>query len=146
MAEVLSVIAILVSLATFFWTVASNAESRRAAAVSANTDLIIEIEGRVGRLPDLLRFHGINDPREELKKHGLTPEEFAYLVNSFTVGGTFYRNSPRPESILASGSYRSAMCLSPATQKAWPLVRVLIAPTAYRDALDNIFRDHGVNI
>jgi hypothetical protein len=141
MSLILSVIALIISVITAAWSIFSFFHQRHMEAVSSNTDLIVEIESRIGDVAEFLRFHGIENPKEELEKHALTPKEFAYLVNSFTVAGTFYRTTPFPQDILKKGSYRRTMCDAPATQRAWPLIRGFLADTPYRTALDEIFSD-----
>ncbi|MDH6356352.1 hypothetical protein [Parabacteroides sp. PF5-9] len=134
----LSIIACVLSIASLSWNIILYIKQSHSAAISTNTKLIVGIEGRLGQIPELLRFHGIDNPEEILKQHGITSEEFAYLVNSFTVAGTFYRTTPTPNDILKEGSYRWVMCKSPSTQKAWPLVRIMLADSPYRKALDEL--------
>lgn len=46
---------------------------------------------------------------------------------------------PEAEAGIADGSYRHEMCRSPATRRAWPLLRRMITSSPYRDRLDQIF-------
>ena len=104
---------------------------------------MMEIESRIGQYPNLLRFHGIGNPKEYLASLDIDSHEFAYLVNSFTAGALYY-NTVRPslkDKILAPGSYRWIMCKSPAVKKAWPAIKVLLAVGEYRDRLDSLINE-----
>ena len=69
------------------------------------------------------------------KNHGI----LLHLLNNFTLGGTYYRTSPQPELAFMPGSYRDEMCRSPATRRAWPLLKRMIMPSPYRNHLDELF-------
>lgn len=136
----LSGVAVMVSITSLIWTAISARSQRQNTAVVTNHTNIIRVEAQIAKVPSLLRFHGIMDPEMELKQHGISAEEFVYLLNSFTVAGTFYRTAPRAKTkLLAKGSYRYNMCRSPATRRAWPLLRSFINKGPYRDHLDEIF-------
>lgn len=109
-------------------------------AFVSNENHIIEIESRIGIYPELLRFHGIDNPKEFLDQHGITANEFAYLVNSFTAGSLYYNmaNNEKKDSILKPNSYRWIMCKSPSVKKAWPAIKILLASSEYRDKLEKI--------
>lgn len=109
-------------------------------ALLSNENHIIEIESRTAQYPEFLRFHGIENPKEFLAQHGITPPEFAYLLNSFTAGSLFYNtaNKNKRDIILRPNSYRWIMCKSPSVKKAWPAIKILLAPGEYRDKLETI--------
>lgn len=109
-------------------------------AFISNENHMIEIESRIGQNPELLRFHGIEDPDAFLKECDLTPAEFAYLLNSFTTGSIFYNTAidEKKKTILKPNSYRWIMCKSEATKKAWPAVKMLLVENEYRDELERI--------
>ena len=104
-----------------------------------NHNALVSVEARLADVPSALRFHGI-DP-SDLSKHGLTDGEFAYSVNSFSVGGTYYRTAPKPEWMLRPGTYYHEMCRAEATRRAWPLLRRMLQPSPYRERLDSVFKE-----
>src|SRR5689334_4350053 len=107
---VLSVIAVIISLSSFAYTIYSGRKHERTSALVTNHSAMVAVEARLSDVPAALRFHGI-DP-EDLARHGVTPQEFAYLVNSFSVGGTYYRTAPEPAPMLEAGTYYHRMCQS----------------------------------
>ena len=136
---ILSGFAILISITSVVWSARSSRTQRQAAAVATNHTSIINIESMIAKVPQVLRFHGVEDPEQELKQHGMTSEEFAYLLGSFTLGGTYYRTAPEARAGIRESSYRHNMCRAPATRRAWPLLRRLITKSPYRDRLDEVF-------
>ncbi len=133
-----SSIAIVISISSLLWTIFSSRAQRQLLALTSNNTNIVGIASQISELPNVLKFHGIENPEEELKKHDVTAEEFAYLVGIFILGGTYYRTAPNVSEIFAKGSYRHNMCLAPATRRAWPLLRRMITKSPYRDRLDEI--------
>jgi hypothetical protein len=104
----------------------------------ANLSPIAEVEKMLGDIPTALEFHGIRE--EELAEHGLSASEFAYLVASFTVGGTYHRAlEPDSRTPFKEGTYRYNMCLSQKTQDAWPLLKRMLNPTPFRDRIEATF-------
>jgi len=136
---VVSIAAIILSLISFGWQIIVYIDKLRNNAIIASVPKMIDIEKRIGDEPNLLKFHGFEDPISELNKHGLTPQEFSYLVTSFTAGGVYYRTSSHPEELLKENSYRRNMCKSEPMRRAWPLVRRLLTDSNYSRALDEIF-------
>lgn len=143
MAIDMSLLAFILSIISIIWSIKSYRFKIYADSLASSVIHLVEIEKRIGDYPQLLRFHGISNPDEELKKYGLTAQEFAYLINSFSLAGIYYRISPRPNEIIKKGSYRDAMFMSPATIKAWPLIRIMLTDSAFRDMLDRIFDDNN---
>ena len=137
----LSCFAVLISVTSLAWTVVSSRSQRESNAILSNNLNIISIESQIAKIPQLLRFHGIENPEEELKRYDVSAEELTYLLNSFTIAGAYYRTSPKATRSLQKGSYRYNMCLSPATRRAWPLVRYMLNNDHYRERLDSIFRE-----
>lgn len=109
-------------------------------ALFSNENHMMDIESRTAKYPESLRFHGIENPKEFLAQHDITPPEFAYLVNSFTAGSLFFNtaNKKKRDVILRPNSYRWIMCKSPSVKKAWPAIKILLAPGEYRNRLEDI--------
>jgi hypothetical protein len=75
--------------------------------------------------------------KEDLDKAGITPQEFAYLLNSFTLGGTWHRIlHPDLKTPFGVDHYRYRMCKSGATRKAWPLVKMLMNRSPFVEQVD----------
>jgi hypothetical protein len=79
---------------------------------------------------------------EELQEVDLTPKEFAYLLNSFTLGSVrqaiLYPDDRAPFPV---DNYRYRMCQSEATRKAWPLVKKLMSPSSFVERVDRTIRE-----
>jgi len=140
---VLSLVAITISLAVLLLNSLRFQTQAQRAALAANHAGMFGVESQISSVPSVLRFHGIEDPEAALERHGLTVAEFGYLLGSFTLGGTYYRNAPEAEAEagIAPGSYRYMMCAASGTQRAWPLLRRLITRSPYRTRLDQIFAE-----
>lgn len=134
----LAIGAIVISIVSLIWTIASTRKQYKYSSLTANSDAIIEIESRVGKNPALMRFHGVDDWETALRDHGITAEEYAYLLNNFTAGGTYFRNNPYNARIIRPGSYRDLMCKSEHTRRAWPLVRIMLAESEFRNKIDQL--------
>lgn len=139
MEMVLSIIAIFVSILAFGFSIISAINQRKLIALTASNTKLVDVESRLGDMPSLFKFHGYDDIEKELKHYEISSQEFSYLLASFTLGGTYYRGAPNPGFLLEKDSYRYKMCSSPATRKAWPLLREFLANSKYRDELDKIF-------
>lgn len=132
---ILPMFAVLISVGTLLWTVWFNLRQQQSTALVQSLTAFIEVEQRLGDIPTALQFHGI-DP-EELTKAGITPEEFSYLLTSFTAGGIFYRIKPKvANEPYAEGTYRYAMLKAEKTQKAWPILRKFLEPSHFRDKIE----------
>ncbi len=137
---VFSILSLIVAIVSFSLNFRKYKREMQNQALFSNENHMMEIESRTANYPELLRFHGIENPKEFLSEHGLNPVEFAYLVNSFTAGSLFYNtaNIKKKDVILKPNSYRWIMCKSPSVKKAWPAIKVLLAPGEYRDKLERI--------
>jgi hypothetical protein len=138
LSDLISSISILLSTIAILYALRHNRNEYNKSALAINTSLMTEIEGRIGQSPSLLRFHGIYNFNQALDDAGIKADELAYLINSFTAGATYYRNATIKNRILALDSYRHNMAMSPDTRRAWPLVRKFLAPSEYRDRLDQL--------
>lgn len=60
-------------------------------AVSNTLTNIAQLEIQLTKVPTAFKLHNVD--LENLNSLGVTPEELAYLVSSFTIGGTYYRKT-----------------------------------------------------
>jgi hypothetical protein len=133
---IISIVALVTSLISLVFTVSISRRQIHADVLSTNQAALIGVEGRIAEIPSALRFHGI-DPKE-LDGAGITPAEFAYLVNSFTCNALIYRTKgPFSTKPFAPGSYRYEMCRSPATRRAWPILRRMFHRDDYLAKVQN---------
>lgn len=97
--------ALVVALLALWQSSRANKAQQTASAWLAHLSEIVEVESRLGDLPEALRFHGL--AVEDLAAVGLTPQEFAYLLNSFTLGATWDQLlNPNLRTPFAVGNYR----------------------------------------
>lgn len=135
MAVYISLTALLVSVVTLCWTVWCNLKQQQSLAVTSCLGSIAQIELKLAEIPRALEFHGIGV--DELKAAGISPEEFAYLLASFTAGGLYYRlKREDPLVPFPSGSYRHTMLSSPMTRAAWPFLRKCLSASPYLEKLE----------
>lgn len=127
--------------ALFSWVQYKKAQKRQEVSETRLSHLaeIVAVEAQLGQLPEALRFHGLS--KEDLDEVGVTPQEFAYLLNSFTLGGTWHRIlHPNRRTPFGVDHYRSRMCESSATRKAWPLVKKMMNPSEFVESIDSTIR------
>lgn len=132
--ENVSLVALLVSLGTAWWTVVFN-RGQMNSGVWTNLNPIVQVERSLGQVPSAFRFHGITETN--LSEAGVTAEELAYLVASFT-SGHIYHMTHNPDAVtpFPENSYRYQMLSAPATQQAWPLIKRMLSGTNYTQRLD----------
>lgn len=136
----LDLIALIVALVALWQAYRANKAQQDSSARLTQLSAIVEVEARLGDLPEALRFHGMS--KEELDQAGITPHELAYLLNNFTLGGTSDRILGRNLRIpFGVDSYRYRMCKSKETRKAWPLVKKLMNPSDFVDRIDLTIRE-----
>lgn len=114
---------------------------RNTAILSANIKLC-EYEYKISENIDLLRFHINEDPEDWLKRHGLTKEEFGYLVASFSISSSLYNTSPEKQRLFQHGSYRDNMFKTQSMQKAWPAVREMLGSKEFVEKMDMLYNFH----
>ena len=132
---VLSMLAVFISVGTLLWTIWFNLRQQQSTALVQSLTAFIGVEQKLAYIPAALQFHGVNP--DELTKIGITPEEFSYLLTSFTAGGIFYRIKPKvAKKPYAEGTYRYTMLKSEKTQRAWPILRKFLEPSPYRDRIE----------
>lgn len=66
----LAVIALVVSLVSFAWTVLAHRHLVRHGSVNANMAALVDLYNRIESNPSILRFHGVS--QEELDAAGVT--------------------------------------------------------------------------
>lgn len=127
--------------ALFSWMQFKKVQKRQEVSETSLSHLaeIVAVEAQLGQLPEALRFHGLS--KEDLGEAGVTAQEFAYLLNSFTLGSTWHRIlHPNRRTPFGIDHYRSRMCESEATRKAWPLVKKMMNPSDFVESIDSTIR------
>lgn len=142
-ALIISILSLIIAFISFYLSYKKYQKEVMNQAIISNENHMISIESRIGEYPELLRFHGVENPQELLRELGITATEFAYLLNSFTAGSVYYHtsNENERERILQPNSYRWIMCKSQAVKKAWPALKLLLAQGEYRDKLERIINE-----
>lgn len=108
-------------------------------ATLVNLSSIVQVERSIGSIEktNAFRFHGITD--EEINDAGVTKEELAYLVASFTAG-RIYDACVFPEvsmtEPLKNTHYRYKMLAQPETRKAWHLIARMMTADSYIKKLE----------
>lgn len=143
-----------VALASLIWTITWNRkrasedqkwnrkkarEDQEKLAIISNLNKRIDIQLAIGNNPDLLRFHGITD--EELSNAGVSPEELAYLVASFTAGEIWYRINEKEIEVFRENSFRRRMLKSEQTRRAWGTVKKMMNDSEYVNVCDRTIAD-----
>jgi hypothetical protein len=95
------------------------------------------VEEMIAEYPSVLKFHGIS--QAELDEARITPQEFAYLVSSFTLGGAWYQAYGSEENKPFDG-YRGRICTAEATQRAWPLLKRMMDDSPYRRKVESTIK------
>ena len=132
---IISLVAVVVSLISSGFGIWSWGKQKNVNAMSTFLAAIAQVERTLGQVPTAVRFHGIKP--EELQDIGITPEEFAYLVASFTVGWIHHHSvTPGDTTPWVKGSYRYNMFCTEATRKAWPLIKRMMGPDKYCEQLE----------
>lgn len=92
-----------------------------------------------------MRFHGFDNPEEELKAHGIDSEDLGYLLASFTLAGSGYNVTDDKAQFLGDDSYRGKMFKTEAMRNAWPLVRRFFGGTSadFKKAMDELYIKSG---
>ena len=133
--DVVSLLALITSIVALLWTAIMNRRQNEYSTLLAHLSDINAVEARLGQLPSALRFHGLSE--SDLADGGMTPEEYAYLLNNFTAGATWHMIlTSRDRSPFRPGSYRYVMCQSVETQKAWPVVKRMMSPSGFVERID----------
>lgn len=114
---------------------------RNAALLNANIKLC-EYEYKIANNVNLLRFHIDEEPSSWLKKYGLSEEEFAYLLASFSCSSALYSTSPEGRRLVEIGSYRDNMFKTKAMQIAWPAIREMLANKEFVEKMDALYDLH----
>ena len=141
-APMIAGLALVVSVGTLLWTIASFRERRRIDGLVSNLNAIFKLHEELGKDAQLLRFHHVTS--KELEEAGITLAELGYLTRSFTAGGLYHKIVyPRDRSPFTSGSYRDWMCRSPNTRKAWPVLKRFTSDSAYRARIEATMLQYG---
>lgn len=135
----LALIASVISIINLIFFVVLWRKQKNVGVTSITLQAFAELERSIANVPSALRFHGIT--LEELKEIDITPEEFAYLVSSFSTG-YIYHYGVTPKDIKPStvDSYRYNLLRSPSTRKAWPLIKLMLGGGKYVDKMEATIR------
>ena len=107
--DAISGLALLVAMFALWHSIRAGRKQAGFATYLAHLAEIVQVEARLGQLPEALRFHGIR--KEDLESVGVTPQELAYLVNSFTLGSAWHKIlTPSIITPYGVGSYRFLRC------------------------------------
>lgn len=147
MDSIVSISAIIISLFSVLYSVTRNRKMEYKLRLSANLQMVGNIELKLVENPDLLICHGISII--DIEKTGLTPKQFGYLVASFTSGSLFFRQMRKIKNYHSfnPGGYRYNMVLNKEVRKAWPLLKRLMEPSIYRDKIEetiNMIEKNGI--
>lgn len=133
--DVLAVLTLSLSAISFVFSILSWRRGKNVSIYATSTQTLAQLERSLAEVPTALRFHGIT--LEQLEEVGITPEEFAYLAANFSAGHIFHTGvDPNDKGFLVRDGYRYTMLKSPATRKAWPVLKRMIAPGKYRDKIE----------
>ena len=141
--DIISVIALGVSLISVTWTIWYTNRQRKLQPMFNYLAQIAGIEKNLGENQDLLKCHSIEP--SELKEIGVTPEEFGYLLSSFTIGHAWYLAhgyGKSKKNAFEKGSYRYQMITSTPAIKSWPILKKFISDTRYRDKLEATIKEY----
>lgn len=137
-AIIISTIALIVSVSSLVWTIYYNKRQQDSNAFISTEKNYITIEQMIADTPSVLKFHNIS--KDELESINITPEEFSYLLANFTAGGIYYRSLKKKKEMFELDSYRGMMLQSKSTREAWSLLKKCIAPSCYRDTIENTIK------
>lgn len=137
---IISIISAVIAVISFLFSFIKFRRDLKNQTLTSNEQLIMSIENRIAEHPDFLKFHGFSNPQATLEDIGLTSEELAYLINSFTACALYYNTATTQDKkhILRQGSYRWKMCKTPEVKKAWPVLKQFIAAGEFRDKIEKI--------
>jgi hypothetical protein len=137
MSELISAVALIVSLCVLWYTIRHNRKMASHQYWSSSEALYVQLEQALNKSPNILRFHGIDEDIE--KTYGITIDELSYLLPIFTAGGINDRtvgNNVKVNNPFELDGYYGQLLSSKHTVKAWPLIRKLMSPSNYRSRLE----------
>lgn len=127
--------AIILSVFSLVFSVWSTKRQEYLNSLANNLIYMSDIERTIADTPSILELHSVE--QKELEEAGVTPQEFAYLLSSFSVGGLYYRTlGAKVRKPFAPGTYRYNMLKSERTRRAWPLIKKFMGPSPYRDKIE----------
>ena len=114
---------------------------RNTTLLSANTKLC-DVESTIANHPEFLRFHINEDYNKWLAKYDLTPDEFSYLLKSFSLSSISYTTSPYGYRLIEKNSYRDMMFKTKSMQKAWPAIKMFLANKDFVNDMDLLYHNN----
>ncbi len=132
----ISITALIASFISLGWQAFSWKKQHEQERLNQNIAILTDIKLKLAEMPEAFRFHGISE--SEIKEHGLTEKELAYLVANFMAGQVYYETiNNDPDEPFGENDYRAQICKTEAFRKAWPLVKRILDDTAYRKKVEN---------
>jgi len=131
----ISIIALLASFLSLGWQTFTWKKQYEQSRLNENLTLLAEIKMQLAQKPEVYRFHGIT--KEMMRDCDIDEKELAYVVTNFISGQIYYeaieKDSKTP---FPDDDYRAIMCKTEAIKKAWPIVKILLDKTSYRDKVE----------
>lgn len=124
--ELLSFLSPIIAIVALFIALLSWRTSNRTSRIAQHYNYVMITDKMLGENKDLLRFHGINPDTIE-KEYGVTSYELSYLLQFFN-GGSIYNyfiSKKKQKKPYLKGSYYYRTLENDATQKAFPLIKLL---------------------
>ena len=138
----ISIIALVASFISLGCQAFSWKKQHEQERLNQNIAMLAEIKMKLSEMPEAYRFHGIS--KNEIREHGVTEKELAYLVANFMAGQVYYEAiNNNPDIPFAEGDYRTQICKTEEFRRAWPLVKRMLDDTAYRRKVEKTVERYG---
>lgn len=133
-----SLSAVMISLLALLLTTNARVKTRTLESAAQSLSGFANLEQMIKDVPGALRFHGITE--NDLAIAGITPGEMAYFLSNMTTGGIYYRTTEKIGLIqfFEKSGYYGEMFKNEATRNAWAICRCCLAPSPYRNKLDEL--------
>jgi len=130
--------AVVISLLALLFSSNARVKTRTQEGAAQSLSGFANLEQMIKDVPGALRFHGITE--NELKIAGLTSGEMAYFLSNMTTGGIYYRTTEETGLIqfFEQSGYYGEMFKHEPTRNAWAICRCCLAPSPYREKLDEL--------
>lgn len=115
---IISVIAILISFFSLFYTFRENRRLFKFNKAIFSLERWSKYEGMLGEIPEALKFYNID--LDELKEEGISPKEVAFLVMALNAAVTAARIANiKTSELIGNSDYWQIIMKSPQTKKVW---------------------------
>ena len=142
-ADMLAIFALCVSMFALWHSNRMQRHSRTQESAATSLSGFASLEQMIKDYPGALRFHGITD--EELAVAGITAAEMGYFLSNITTGGIYYRTTDVKGLIqfFNDNGYYGEMFKQEDSRNAWAICRCCLAPSEYRNKLDELSEQNG---